>query len=143
MNGIFGGFLAIVDSIGGGFLYILIGEAASRSGAGARLVRLVLGALLFGAIVSIAIYMFSPEMALQKLAYQNTGIINDGAFATIFLPPVASLVLTAALELFRFGIEHSVKRPDNHDLRITPTEETVEAEHTKQAPDRKVYQAMP
>lgn len=124
MNGIFGGFLSIIDSIGGGLLYILIGEAASRMGALTRLVRLVLGAVLFGGIVSLFIYLNAPEYAFQRLAFQNP-FLNDNSVPLIFVPPVAALLATALLELLSFAIEYKpVKKAEAHKLRITPVEET-------------------
>ena len=125
MNGIFGGFRSIIDSIGGGMVYILIGEAASRMGALTRLVRLVFGVVLFGAVISLFIYLNSPEHAFQKLAFQNSPFLNDNSVPLIFVPPVAALLATALLELLSFAIEYKpVKKAETHDLRITPVEET-------------------
>ena len=136
MNGIFGGFLSIIDSIGGGLLYILIGEAASRMGALTRLIRLVFGAVLFGSVISLFIYLNSPEQAFQKLTFQNSQFINDNAVPLIFVPPIAVLLLTALLELLSFGLEYKpVKKVVTHQLRITPVEhnETPDREATKHA----------
>ncbi|HEX3102593.1 MAG TPA: hypothetical protein VHQ01_12405 [Pyrinomonadaceae bacterium] len=125
MNGIFGGFLSIIDSIGGGILYILIGEAASRMGALTRLVRLVFGAVLFGGVISLFIYLNSPEYAFQKLAFQNSPFLNDNSVPLIFVPPVATLLATALLELLSFAIEYKpARKAETHKLRITPVEET-------------------
>ena len=137
MNGIFGGFLSIIDSIGGGLLYILIGEAASKMGALTRLVRLVLGAVLFGGVISLFIYLRSPEIAFQKLAFQNSAFLNENSVPLIFVPPVAALLVTALLELLSFVIEHKpVKKAEAHDLRITPVDnkEVAVREATKTTP---------
>ena len=125
MNGIFGGFLSIIDSIGGGILYILIGGAASNLGAITRLVRLVIGAVIFGAIVSLGIYLYSPDLAFQRLSFQNNAFLNDNAIPLIFVAPVAALVLTAVLELLSFALEYKPQRSEKkkretNDLRITP-----------------------
>lgn len=124
MNGIFGGILSIIDSIGGGFLYILIGGAASKTGAGTRLVRLVFGAVLFGAVISLFIYLNSPEHAFQKLTFQNSPFLNDNSVPVIFVPPVAALLVTALLELLSFGLEYTpAKKPETQGLRITPVDQ--------------------
>ncbi len=127
MSGIFGGFLSIVDSIGGGILYIFIGSSASNLGVATRLVRLVIGAVVFGAIVSLGIYLNSPDLAFQKLSFQNNAFLNDNAIPVIFVAPVAALVLTAVLELLSFALEYkpqrSEKKPrESSGLRITPEE---------------------
>ena len=123
MNGIFGGFLSIIDSIGGGFLYILIGEAASRMGAVTRLVRLVFGAVLFGGVISLLIYLNSPQFAFQKLAFPNSPFPSDNSVPVILVPPTAALLATALLELLSFALEYKpVKKTETHDLRITPVE---------------------
>ena len=123
MNGIFGGFLSIIDSMGGGFLYILIGEAASKMGGLTRLVRLVFGAMLFGGVISLFIYLRSPELAFQKMAFQNSPFLNDNSFPLIFVPPVAALLATALLELLSLVITYKpVKKAETNDLRITPVE---------------------
>lgn len=127
MSGIFGGFLSIIDSIGGGILYIFIGASASNLGVATRLVRLVIGAVVFGAIVSLGIYLNSPNLAFQKLSFQNNAFLNDNAIPVIFVAPVAALVLTAVLELLSFALEYkpqrSEKKPrESSGLRITPKE---------------------
>ena len=123
MNGVFGGFLSIIDSIGGGFLYILIGEAASRMGGLTRLVRLVLGAVSFGGAISLVIYLNSPELAFQKPALQNSPIPNEYSIPWIFVPPVAALLLTALLEILSLFIEYKpIKKTETRDLSITPGE---------------------
>ena len=128
MNGIFGGFLGIIDSIGGGFLYILIGEAASKASTAVRLVRLLFGALLFGTIVSVIIYVMSPEQALQKMTFQNNSLLNDFALPIIYILPAAALALTALLKLLRFGIDRKSEKPEIHELRITPADRTERTE---------------
>ncbi len=125
MNGIFGGFLNIIDSIGGGILYILIGGAASNLGAVTRLVRLVIGAVIFGAIVSLGIYLYAPDLAFQKISFANSTFLNDNAIPMIYVAPVAALVLTAVLELLSFALEYKPQRSEKkiretNDLRITP-----------------------
>lgn len=123
MNGIFGGFLSIIDSIGGGLLYILIGESASKMAALTRLVRLVLGAVVFGCVISLFIYLRWPEFAFEKLAFQNNAFLNENSVPVIFVPPVAALLATALLELLSFALGHkTVKKAETHDLRITPAE---------------------
>ncbi len=123
MNGIFGGFLSIIDSMGGGLLYILIGEAASRMGALTRLVRLVFGAMLFGGVISLIIYLKWPEVAFQKMAFQNSPFLNDNSFPLIFVPPIAALLATALLELLSIVIAYKpVKKPETRSLSITPVE---------------------
>ena len=130
MNGIFGGFLSIIDSIGGGLWYILIGESASKMAALTRLVRLVLGAVMFGGVISLFIYLRWPEVALQKLAFQNSQFLNDNSVPLIFVPPVAALLATALLELLSFALGYKpVKKAETHDLRITPAEHTEIAVH--------------
>lgn len=119
MNGIFGGFLSIIDSMGGGLLYILIGEAASRMGALTRLVRLVFGAMLFGGVISLFIYLRSPEMA-----FQNSPFLNDNPVPLIFVPPVAALLATALLELLSLVIAYKpVKKVETNALSITQVEQ--------------------
>ena len=134
MNGIFGGFLGIIDSIGGGLLYILIGETASRMGSLIRFVRLVFGSVLFGGLISLCIYLRSPDLAFQKAAFQNSVIPNDYAIPWIFVPPVAALLMTALLELLGFAIEYRpVKKKESNDLRITPVDhkEAVDADNAR------------
>lgn len=120
MGGIFGGFLGIVDSVGGGFLYILVGESASRHGIGARLMRLLIGASFSGAIISVVMYVMSPEQALQRPVSETFSIINDYSVPAIFIPPMAILAVTAVLELFRFGLDTKPKKAEYRGLRITP-----------------------
>lgn len=130
MNGIFGGFLSIIDSIGGGFLYILIGGAASSMGALTRLVRLVIGAVLFGGVISLVIYLNSPEYAFQKLTFQNNTFINDNSVPLIFVPPVGALLLTALLELLSFTLAYRpMKKTETRDLRITPVDHQKAPDH--------------
>ncbi len=123
MNGIFGGFLSIIDSIGGGLLYILIGEAASKMGGLTRLIRLVFGSMLFGGVISLFIYLRSPELAFQKMAFESSSFLNDNSFPLIFVPPVATLLATALLELLSLVIAYKpVRKAETNDLRITPVE---------------------
>ena len=127
MSGIFGGFLSIIDSIGGGILYILIGSAASNLGAVTRLVRLVFGAVIFGAIVSLGIYLYAPDLAFQNISFANSTFLNDNAIPMIYVAPVAALVVTAVLELLSFALEYKPQRSEKkareaNDLRITPDE---------------------
>jgi|CXWL01.1.fsa_nt_gi high-affinity Fe2+/Pb2+ permease len=124
MGGIFGGFLGIVDSVGGGFLYILVGESASRPGLGARLMRLLFGASFSGIIISVVMYVMSPERSLQKPVSEIFSIINDYMVPSIFIPPMAILAVTAVLELFRVGLEPKAKEPEYRGLRITPNGDT-------------------
>lgn len=109
MNGIFGGVLGIIDSIGGAFLYILIGSTASKASAAARLSRLFFGALIIGFAASIALYVLWPERAFQNMIYQDNAYISGNTLPLVYIPPVAALGLTGVLELLRASIEGRFK----------------------------------
>ena len=105
MNGIFGGVLGIIDSIGGAFLYILIGSSASKVSTAARLSRLLFGALIIGCAISVTLYVVWPDRAFQNMIYQDNSYINGNTLPLVYIPPVASLGLTGVLELLRASIE--------------------------------------
>lgn len=130
MGGIFGGFLSIIDSIGGGFLYILVGEAASKSGSGAKFARLLFGALIFGAFISTAIYIYSPDIAFRKPVSSNLSLTTENSIPLIFFPPLAALFSTALLELLQVALERRPEKRVTRNLRITPIEESERVEHT-------------
>jgi hypothetical protein len=57
MDGLVGGFLSLVDSVGGRILYALIGSSARKDNKEARANRLILGGFVLGSIVGMVVYV--------------------------------------------------------------------------------------
>ena len=93
MSGLFGGYLGLVNVIGGGILYLLIGAKAHDPRA--RVPRLLFGSL----VVGLTIGLLAP---LTMFESRDLGL---ALIACSFLGVLASAILTGVLEWIRYHLE--------------------------------------
>ena len=94
MRGVFGGLLGLINGVGKATLYLLIGEAAKRESTNARRVRLILGSIITGEILSVIVYL---------LFYTS----SDDPTPLFFVSPTLFLATVIILETIRLKIENS------------------------------------
>jgi hypothetical protein len=91
MTGLFGGYLALMDTIGGGVLYVLIGTKAWTDTQDGRFFRLGAGALSLGAFAGLVGGLLAGA--------------GGSAFAIGILGAIVSAFLTGILEAIRKSLE--------------------------------------
>jgi hypothetical protein len=117
MGGMFGGLLGLLNLLGGGVLFLLIGTPALEpNNQVARWWRLIIGSLIIGPILGCVIFriIYTPSTNIEYIGGQRTEVVYPIP-ATLYIPAsifgaIGLAFLVLVLEFIRQGIESKDKK---------------------------------
>lgn len=100
MGGLFGGLLDLVNVMGGGILYLLIGSKAWKDSKEGRFFRLASGTIGLGLILGVSFYLF----VLKRDVDTAEDVVGKVLFSTVFAS-IACAIFIAVIESVRRKLE--------------------------------------